>query len=157
MEDQNFTRRDIMKINRKWQGILVAGLLAMMISPALAQENQQTWSQDLPEVMHQGAITYTSGGFGLEERDALKATAKDYNILISNADREGKFTADTSLVITNKGSRETLTVTDAGPLFYARVPAGTYVVKAANGSQKAERTVSVTGQKQERVYFIWSE
>ena len=146
-----------MKINSKWQGILVAGLLAMMISPALAQENQETWSQDQPEVMHQGAITYTSGGFGLEERDALKATAKDYNILISNADREGKFTADTSLVITNTGSRETLTVDDAGPLFYAKVPAGTYVVKAAHGSQKAERTVSVTGQKQERVYFIWTE
>ena len=146
-----------MKINSKWQGILVAGLLAMMITPALAQENQQTWSQDLPEVMHQGAITYTSGGFGLEERDALKSTAKDYNLIISNADREGKFTADTTLVITNKGNRETLTVTDAGPLFYARMPAGTYVVKAVNGSQKRERTVAITGQKQERMYFIWSE
>lgn len=146
-----------MKINSKWQGVLMAGLLAMMITPVLAQENQETWSQDRPEVMHQGAITYTSGGFGLEERDALKATAKDYNLLISNADREGQFSAGTTLVITNKGNREVLTVTDAGPLFYARVPAGTYVVKAANGSQKAERTVSVTGPKQARIYFIWSE
>jgi hypothetical protein len=31
-----------MKINSKWQGVLVAGLLAMMITPALAQENQET-------------------------------------------------------------------------------------------------------------------
>ncbi len=107
--------------------------------------------------MHQGAITYTSGGFGLEERDALKATAKNYNLIISNADRQGNFSADTTLVITNKGNRETLTVNDTGPLFYARVPAGTYVIKAANGGQKAERTVSVTGQKQERVHFIGSE
>lgn len=146
-----------MKINSKWQGVLVAGLLAMLITPALAQENQETWSQDQPEVMHQGAIAYTSGGFGLEERDALKATAKNYNLIVSNADRQGKFSADTTLVITNKGNRETLTVNDTGPLFYARVPAGTYVIKAANGSQKAERTVSVTGQKQGKVYFIWSD
>jgi hypothetical protein len=101
------------------------------VAPIIAQENQETWSQDQPEVMHQGAITYTSGGFGLEERDALKATAKNYNLIISNADRQGNFSADTTLVITNKGNRETLTVNDTGPLFYARVPAGTYVISAA--------------------------
>ena len=146
-----------MKINGKWQGVLVAGLLAMMISPVLAQENQESWSQDLPLVLQQGGIAYTSGGFGLEERDALKATAKNYNLLISNADRVGKLSADTTIVITGKGNQKTLTVDDAGPLLYAKLPPGTYVVKAANGGQNAVRTVSITGQKQERIYFIWSE
>jgi hypothetical protein len=146
-----------MKINGKWQGVLVAGLLAMMISPVLAQENQESWSEDLPQVMQQGGIAYTSGGISLEERDALKATAKNYNLIISNADRAGKLTADTTIVITGKGNQKTLTVDDAGPLMYAKLPPGTYVVKAANGDQKAVRTVSITGQKQARIYFIWSE
>ena len=98
-----------------------------------------------------------AGGIGLEERGALEATAKKYNLIISNADRKGEFTAETTIVITSKGNQEMLTVNDAGPLLYAKLPAGTYVVKAANGDQKAVRTVSITGQKQERIYFIWSE
>ena len=146
-----------MKINGKWQGVLAAGFLAMMISPVLAQENQESWSPDPPQILQQGQITYTSGGISLEERDALKATARNYNLLISNADKVGKLTAETTIVITGKDNQKTLTVNDAGPLLYAKLPAGTYVVKAANGDQKAVRTVSITGQKQARIYFIWSE
>ena len=146
-----------MKINKKWRGVLVAGFLAMMISPALAQEYQESWSQDLPQVMQEGKITYTSGGFGLEERDALKATVKNYNLIMSNADKVGKLTAGTTIVITNKHNQETLRVDDAGPLFYAELPAGAYVIKAANGDQKAQRNISITGQKQARINLIWSE
>lgn len=146
-----------MKINKKWQGVLVAGVLAMMISPVMAQESQEGFTQNLPEVMQEGKITYTSGGFGLEERGALKATAKNYNLIMSNADKVGKLTAGTTIVITNKHNQETLRVNDAGPLFYAELPAGAYLIKAANGDQKAERNVSITGQKQARIYFIWSE
>jgi hypothetical protein len=146
-----------MKINGTWQGVLAAAFLALMISPVLAQENQESWSPDPPPILQQGAITYTTGGISLEERDAFKATANKYNLLISNADKVGKLTAETTIVITGKGNQEMLTVNDAGPLFYAKLPAGTYVVKAVNGDQKAVRTVSITGKKQARMYFIWSE
>jgi hypothetical protein len=146
-----------MKINGKWQGVLAAAFLALMISPVLAQENQESWSPDPPPILQQGAITYTTGGISLEERDAFKATAYKYNLLVSNADKVGKLTAETTIVITGKGNQELLTVNDAGPLFYAKLPAGTYVVKAVNGDQKAVRTVSITGKKQGRIYFIWSE
>ncbi len=146
-----------MKINGKLQGILVAGLLAMMISPVMAQENEESLEQYLPQVSQQGQITYTSGGIGLEERGALEATAKKYNLIISNADRKGEFTAETTIVVTRKGNQEMLTVNDVGPLLYAKLPTGAYVVKATNGDKKAERTVSISGQKQARIHFIWSE
>ena len=146
-----------MKINGKLQGILVAGFLAMMISPVMAQENEESLEQYLPQVSQQGQITYTSGGIGLEERGALEATAKKYNLIISNADRKGEFTAETTIVVTKKGNQEMLIVNDVGPLLYAKLPAGAYVVKATNGDKKAERTVSITGQKQARIHFIWSE
>ena len=146
-----------MKINGKLQGILVAGFLAMMISPVMAQENEESLEQYLPQVSQQGQITYTSGGIGLEERGALEATAKKYNLIISNADRKGEFTAETTIVVTKKGNQEMLIVNDVGPLLYAKLPAGAYVVKATNGDKKAERTVSITGQKQARIYFTWSE
>ena len=127
-----------------------------MISPVLAQENPEGWSQDLPQVFQQGDITYTSGGFGLEERDALRDTARNYNLIVSNAVKGGNFTEGETIVITNKGNQKTLTINNAGPLFYAKLPLGTYIVKAVNGNEKAERTVSITGQKQERIHFIWS-
>ena len=146
-----------MKINGKWQSVLVAGFLAMMISPVMAQENEESLEQYLPQVSQQGQITYTSGGIGLEERGALEATAKKYNLIISNADRKGEFTAETTIVVTKKGNQEMLIVNDVGPLLYAKLPAGAYVVKATNGDKKAERTVSITGQKQARIHFIWSE
>jgi hypothetical protein len=145
-----------MKINGKLHGILMAGFLALMISPVMAQENQESFSQDLPQVLQQGEITYTTGGFGLEERDALKATVKNYNLIISNANKQSQYTAETTIVITGKGNQMALTVDDAGPLLYARLPAGTYVVKATNGDEKSVRTLSITGQKQARIHFIWS-
>ena len=92
----------------------------------------------------------------MEERDALKATVRNYNLVVSNAVRGGNFTEGETIVITNKGNQKTLTINNAGPLFYAKLPLGTYIVKAVNGNEKAERTVSITGQKQERIHFIWS-
>lgn len=146
-----------MKISGKWKVVVVAIIFAMMISPVMAQENKESVDQLLPEVLQQGQITYTSGGIGLEERGALEATVKQYNLIISNAGKNGEFTADTTIVITRKGNQEMLTVNDSGPLLYAKFPAGTYVVKATNRDEKAERTVSLTGQKQVRIYFTWSD
>ena len=144
-----------MKINGKWEGVLVAGLLAMMVSPALARENRESTAQFLPQVMHQDGIRYTSGGYGLEERSALEATAKKYDLIISNADKKGEFTAGTELVIAGKGNHKTLTVKDVGPLFYAKLPEGTYFIKAVNGNKKVERTLSIVGKKQDRMHLIW--
>jgi hypothetical protein len=151
-----FKKEKTMKMNIKWQGIVVAALFAMTISPVLAQDTQEGWSQDLPQVFQQGEITYISGGNDLDERNALKAAARNYNLIISNAVKGGNFTEGQTIVITNKGNQKTLTINDAGPLFYAKLPAGTYIVKAVSGNEKAERTVSISGQKQERIHFIWS-
>jgi hypothetical protein len=148
-----------MRMNGKWQGVMAAVFFAMMISPVWAQnsqDSQEGWSLGMPEVVHQGDITYISGGFDVDERDALKATAHNYNLVISNAVKAGNFTEGETIIITNKGNQKTLTISDAGPMFYAKLPAGTYIVKAVNGSEKRERTLSISGQKQERIHFIWS-
>ena len=144
-----------MEINGKWKGVLVACLLVMMASPVLARENRDNSSQFLPKVIQQDGITYTTGGYGLDERSALESTVKKYDLIVSNADKKGEFTADTEFVITNKGKQETLTVKDAGQLFYAKLPAGTYAIKAVNGDKKVERTISITGKKQDRMHLIW--
>ena len=142
-----------MKFTKKWKGALAVGLFAMMCSPVFAQDSSDDLSQYLPEILHQDGISYTTGGIGADETSALKANARHYNLFISNSEKNGSFTDNTSITIT--GKQATLTVNDAGPLFYAKLPPGVYVVKAANGDQRSERTVSVTNQKQEQIHFIW--
>jgi hypothetical protein len=150
-----FQEEGTMTKNRKWLCGVIAGLLAMLISPVFAQE-QNISSQDLPDIIHQGTVAYTTGGFGLEDRDTMKAAAKNYNLILSNATRSGGFTTGGTIVILNKGSRETVTVNNVGPLFYAKLPAGIYVISAVSGNEKMERTVTISGNKQERVNLIWS-
>ena len=42
-----------------------------------------------PVPVHRGQINYLTGGIGEDEEDAMKAAAGDYNLLISNAERDG--------------------------------------------------------------------
>ena len=91
---------------------------------------------------------------GLEERDALKASAKDYNLIISNAIQGGNFTEGETIIIS--GNNKTLTINDAGPLVYARLPSGTYLIKGINGKETTERTLAITDHEQARIHFIWS-
>ena len=142
-----------MTVRDMLRGVLIAGLLATMALPALAQEQADHLSQALPEVNHQDGIAYTTGGIGADETNALKATAQNYNLFISNSEKNGSFTDNTSITIT--GRQATLTVNDAGPLFYAKLPPGEYVIKATNGDQNLQRNVTITGNKQAQIHLIW--
>jgi hypothetical protein len=141
-----------MKSSKQWKGALAAGLFAMMLSPAFAQQSMDS-SQYMPEVMHQDGISYVTGGVGADETNAMKANARNYNLFISNSEKNGSFTDSTSIVIT--GKQATLTVNDAGPLLYVKLPPGEYVVRASNGDQKSERTVTVANKGQAQIHFIW--
>jgi hypothetical protein len=137
-----------MKSFGKWQPIAAALVLAVAVAaPAVAQ--------DKTEAMNKEGITYMSGGIGLEEREAFKAEAKDYNLLVSNANKGGHLTADVAIVVKSLKGKELLTVEDAGPLFYAKLPAGSYIIEAMSGEQHAKRRITVAGHKQAKLYFIW--
>ena len=142
-----------MVIVKKWQGFAAALALAAAIAvPAMAQDA----SQDLPEVVRYGDITYMTGGVGLEERDAMKTVAKDYNLFISNANGYGKFTAAVTIVIKDKDGKEIFTAYDTGPLLYAKIPDGSYTVEAVSGENRMVRKITVSGKKHANVHFVWS-
>ncbi|MDD5586111.1 MAG: hypothetical protein PHY92_04025 [Alphaproteobacteria bacterium] len=137
-----------MKCFGKWRLVLVSAVLTMaIVMPALAQ--------DMPVVKQRGGVSFVTGGIGLEERDAIKATAKDYNLLVSNANKGGHMTTDVELVIKSLKDEVILAVEDAGPLFYANLPEGSYIVEAMNGEQYAKRRITVGGKRQAKLYFVW--
>ncbi len=134
---------------RHVQGVTLAATLAAGVAaPALAA---------LPMPMHQGGITYISGGIGMGEQRALEAQARRYDLAITNANRAGDFTTDTALVIRSKTGHEVLKVADTGPMFYAKLPPGDYVIQATNAGQERTRDVKIASRRMADVHLIWPQ
>jgi hypothetical protein len=112
---------------------------------------------DMPQPMHQGKIAYVTGGIGHAEQQALKAEARDYNLAVTNADKEGAFTTGTALVIRAKDGRDVLRVDHTGPLFYAKLPAGDYVLHATNSGQNLTRDIRIAPAHAADIHLIWPQ
>jgi len=135
----------------KIQGVLLTGaMLAGFGVTALADTM-------MPQPMHEGSVAYISGGIGSDEQKALEASAGNYNLEITNANKAGQFTTDTNLVITSKNGREMIRVDNTGPLFYAKLPSGEYVIRAANGGQHEVRDVKISARKPADLHMIWKQ
>ena len=133
------------------QGALLAAIMATALSaPALADTM-------MPKPVHRGDVTYISGGIGLGEQHALEAAARNYNLEITNADRKGEFTAGTNLVIKSKSGHDMVSVTDTGPLFYAKLPPGEYTIQAKSGNQQRMRHVTIAAKGSTDVHLIWPQ
>ena len=104
------------------------GLLAATVAVGCGVSAFDAYAGPMP--VHRGQISYITGGIGEDEEDAMKAAAGDYNLLISNAEKDGEFTAGTNLVIRDAKGNEVLRARNTGPLFYAQLPPGRYVVDA---------------------------
>jgi hypothetical protein len=105
--------------------------------------------------MHKGDMTYVSGGIGRAEQRAIERDAAGYNLRVTNANKAGDFTVGTKMVI--KGQRRTLSVTDTGPLFYAKLPPGRYTIRAINEGQTEMRRVTIPARGAAAVHLIWSQ
>lgn len=131
--------------------VLLAGLMATALAaPAFA-------ALPLPQPMHQGDVTYISGGIGQSEQRALEADARHYNLAITNADKAGAFTDGTNLVIKAKSGKDVLSVAASGPLLYAKLPPGDYTIDASSVGQHRVRHVSVPAKGAADVHLIWSQ
>lgn len=139
-----------MASQRNMQGAVLAAIMATALSiPAFADE--------MPQPVHQGDVTYLSGGIGSGEQHALEAAARNYNLEITNADRKGEFTAGTNLVIKSRSGHDVLRATDTGPLFYAKLPPGEYTIQATSGDQQRVRHVKIAAKGSTDVHLIWPQ
>ncbi len=102
----------------------------------------------------QGNIAYITGGIGDEERDAMQAVKNQYNLSVMSAQNSGAFVGYTEVRITDQQGRE-LVDTEAGPLFYAQLPPGRYIVEGSSRGQTRKQTISVTQGKPAHVHFSW--
>ena len=126
------------------QRILAAVVLAACLSPVA------TLAAVTPK--QQNGITYINGGVGEEEQGAMKAQRADYNLLLTFATQQsGAYRSDVQLDIMDAKGAALVSAANTGPMFFAKLPPGTYRISAAAEGKTFKRTVKVGNAPKELV------
>jgi hypothetical protein len=100
-------------------------------------------------------VPYISGGTGADAREELLAREKDYNLKIIVADKSGDYLAGVKVVIESAQKAQLLDTTMEGPILLAKLPPGTYTIRATSNDQKLTRTVTIAAQGLQQVDLRW--
>ena len=99
---------------------------------------------------------YLTGGVGSDERAAMEERAKNYNVKLVFAAKDGSFLADVKLTITGGKDFGAINATATGPWFYIQLPPGIYHVKADfEGRSKEAKLVGVVPDRRVQQVFVW--
>lgn len=117
----------------------------------------QTRFSDEMQVQRQGNVAYVTGGIGDEERNMLHSVRHEYNLRILNSSKRGEFMGDTNIAIYDSRGHEIVNANDAGPLLYARLPAGRYSITAENDDGDTQtRNIRVSSDHATRTHLVWN-
>jgi hypothetical protein len=135
-------------MQRTLAATVVSTLLAVCLTPAIVLAAPLTPKQ-------QNGIAYVNGGVGEEEQAAMKARRADYNLLLTFATKQsGAYRSDVQLDITDAKGASLVTAANTGPMFFARLPPGTYRISAAAEGKTFKRTVKV-GNAPREIVLHW--
>ncbi|HVK94136.1 MAG TPA: hypothetical protein VM571_05365 [Noviherbaspirillum sp.] len=100
----------------------------------------------------QNGVTYLCGGVGQEEVSYMKKQAKNYDMMLTFAARNGDYLANVDVDIRNNKGDTVLQTTCDAPILLVEVPtSGNYQVRADAEGYKQNSTVRVSAGKGQRV------
>jgi len=102
-----------------------------------------------PTPQQQNGIAYVNGGVGQEEQAAMRAERANYNLLLTFATKSGAYRSDVRLDVADAKGATVLGVANTGPMFFAKLPAGTYRISATAEGKTFKRSVKVGAAPQE--------
>lgn len=109
----------------------------------------------LPAAQTQGAISFVTGGIGLDEANAFRAAASQYNLRITLAAQTGEFFAGVRVTLRDAQGNTVAEATSDGPYIFFNVPPGKYQVVAENMGQAVSRTVQARAKGGTELYLRW--
>lgn len=112
-------------------------------------------SSEFLQVQTENGVPFVSGGLGVEERAALRRLGNKDNLELSFALRNNDYLGGAKVLIKDERGNTVLETASDGPLFYARLPKGTYTITATALDKRITRTVKVPAEGKARVYFAW--
>jgi hypothetical protein len=104
---------------------------------------------------HYGSVPYLSGGVGLDEREVLNQTGRDYNLKLSFALTSRNYLGDVAVEIRDSAGRVALEAISEGPWFFAKLPPGRYTVVVKCNENTQQKAVQVSGMGQSVLNFFW--
>jgi hypothetical protein len=137
--------------------IAVAALLAVQAAPlAFAQMQMQAPPFQI-QPQTQGNITYVSGGIADDWQRLMESQRGQYNLhLIFAQTGTGAFFANLPVQITDARGQTVLNAVSQGPMFWARMPPGTYRVSATESGRTITKTAYVPARGAANLDFRWS-
>lgn len=155
-------RMRMMTIERQKKSALVAFFFrhpyrAYMIALAVAigLSAATAWADSPLEPHQQGEVIYLSGGIGSDETEALALVKKDYNLQLTSTDATGHYLAGSRIIIRNAAQVVLIDVVAQGPLFYAHLPNGRYIIESFNGTGSKKKSLTISQGKTARINFSW--
>src|SRR5713226_3356504 len=141
-------------MKRNYKAIIgFAGLLSALESTGYGD----TLISEGPQIQTYTGIPYLSGGIGLDEREALRFLAKEYNLQLSFALKKGNYLSDIEVLIADDRGMTVLAAVSQGPWFFTKLPAGTYRIRAKTLGESLEQMVHVPQQGHARFSFLWKD
>jgi len=138
---------------RMRQGLCAAAALLWLAHPAFGAAADETNGR-LQVKQHNG-IAYISGGVGDEEQDALNQMKGRFNLELTLATSTGKYVGATALQIEDQSGTPVLDIRTEGPIFMAKLPAGTYRIHASVEGETMHQTVTVPGTGMKQLTLTW--
>jgi hypothetical protein len=100
----------------------------------------------------QNGVSYINGGVGHDEQEAMRALRADYNLQLTFATKQtGAYRSDVQLDIADAKGASVLSVANAGPMFFAKLPTGTYRISASAEGKTFKRSVKLGNGAKEMV------
>ncbi len=121
---------------------------------ALGVVSSSSYSQGQEQPRTGSGATYISGGVGLDSVERLNSQSKDFNLKLVFTLNEGNYLASVPVTVTDARGTKVIDAVSDGPLFMAKLPAGSYTVAATNDGKTQTRKVTV-GQGLQTTYLRW--
>jgi hypothetical protein len=100
----------------------------------------------------QNGVSYISGGVGQDEQNAMRALRSDYNLRLTFATKQtGAYRSDVQLDIVDAKGNSVLSVTNTGPMVFAKLPPGTYRISASAEGKTFKRSLRIGGGVKEMI------
>lgn len=102
------------------------------------------------------ASSFICGGVSQPDADAMKAQARDHDLMLTFADASGAYLADVDVQISDRRGRVVLSGKCDGPIMLVDLPGpGSWRVSAqANGTTR-QQSVATTRGRTARATFVW--
>lgn len=101
-----------------------------------------------PEPKSENGITYLCGGIGLDESESMKREARNYDLMLTFAARDGSYLADANVDIADARGNSVLKTTCGAPILLVDLPkSGTYRIRSEVAGHTQTKTVNVPTKK----------